>query len=357
MYGKAVHFGTVALLLLGTACEFVDRTRTGEVADTTGAAATAGVLALGMEAPGVLRPGEEGTVRLSLTNRGDTIAHGVRVELLIPGWMEPVPPEPGGREVTIATSAEEGTRLAYQMDNPPLQPGETQTVEQRVRFPLGSPVTAGAAPWSRVVRARLVRPDGQPLVEVESEITLDTLGRADTTRLAQSPQDTARRDQAVPDTARGDQPVIERDRLGPARLGMTTGALRQAAPSARDTTWTREGTRERGQVVPLQGGGRALAVLAGDTVSRIEVRDTIARTRERLGVGSRFEELRAAYGRACADVAEGEVVVWFPNAPGVSFALDARVPQNPAQLRANPEQIPGTARVTRWWLRRGTDRC
>lgn len=352
MHRKALYIWVAGLLSLGSACQFVDRTRDREVAvDTAAASATAGVLALGMEAPGMLRPGEEGIVRLSLTNRGDTVAHGMRLDLLVPGWMEPVTPEPGGREVTIAASPEEGTRLSYQMDNPPLQPGETQTVEQRIRFPATSPVTEGATPWSRVVRALLVRPDGQPLAEVESEIALDTvamaMGRDDTTRLAQSPQD----------TARGDRPVIERDRLGPARLGMTTGALRQAASGARDTTWTREGTSERGQVVPLQGGGRALAVLAGDTISRLEVRDTIARTREGLGVGSRFEELRAAYGRTCADVAEGEVVVWFPNAPGVSFALDARVPENAAQLRENPERIPGSARVTRWWLRRGTDRC
>ncbi|CAN5872737.1 hypothetical protein BH23GEM7_BH23GEM7_20750 [soil metagenome] len=354
MHRKALPIWIAGLLSLGSACEFVDRTRGREVAvDTAAVSTTAGVLALGMEVPGMLRPGEEGVVRLSLTNRGDTIAHGMRLDLLVPGWMEPLTPEPGGREVTIAASPEEGTRLSYRMDDPPVQPGETQTVEQRIRFPATSPVTEGATPWSRVIRARLAGPDGQPLAEVESEVALDTLamGRGDTTRLAQSPRDTAGGD------ARGDRPAIERDRLGPARLGMTTGALRQAASGARDTTWTREGTRERGQVVPLQGGGRAIAVLAGDTISRIEVRDTIARTREGLGVGSRFEELRSAYGRTCADVAKGEVVVWFPNAPGVSFALDARVPENAAQLRENPERIPGSARVTRWWLRRGPDRC
>lgn len=337
MYQGVLRIATLGLLAAGSACDYIDRARAGGEA-----AEAAGGVVLGLEAPGMIRPGEEGIVRLSLSNRGDTVVHGVVVELLVPQWMEPIAPEPTGREVTISATPEEGTRLSFRMDDPPLQPGETQSVSQRIRIPETGVVAEGAAPWSRVVRARLIGPAGQPLAEVESEITIDTTGMADTLRS---------------DTLRGGEPVVGREGVGPVRLGMTAGAVRQAAPQTRDTTWMVEGTREQGMVVPLEGRGQVTTVLTGDTVSRIYVRDRTIRTEEGLGVGSRLEELRSAYGRPCADVGEGVVVVWFPNRPGVSFALDAPVPENPRQIREDPDRVPGSAQVTRFWLRRGADRC
>ena len=345
MCRRASHVWLLGLLLVSAGCEAVDRVRNrGVGVDTLAvvapAAAAAGPLTLGMHAPGVLRPGLEGTVNVSVTNRGDTLAQAIRLELLLPAWMEPAPPRPGEREVTMAASAEEGIRISYRMDDPPLEPGETQTVGQRIRLPLNSPVAQGIEPWSPVIRARLLTSDGQPLAEVESEIALDTLPGRNRSLAAQ-----------------GTRAPEERERLGPVRLGMTPAALRQAVAGARDTLWTREGVRERGLVVPLGRQGRTVALLSGDTVVRIEVRDTVSRTREGLGVGSRFQELRAAYGRPCADVRDDEVIVWFPDAPGISFALDAPVLANPAQARGSPDRIPASARVTRWWLRRGVDRC
>lgn len=341
MHRRALHGSMVGLLLVGSACHVVDRVRNrGVAADTSAATAAAGPLTLGMQTPGVLRPGVEGTVLLSLTNRGDTIARNIRLEMLVPGWMEPIPPRPGDREVSMAASAEEGIRISYRMDDQPLKPGETQTVEQRIRIPSTSPVATGARPWSRVVLARLLGPDGHPLAQVESEISLDSTTRGDTLRVE-----------------RGTGTAGERERLGAVQLGMTAAALRQAAAGARDTTWAQESVQERGMVIPFGNQGRAIAVLSRDTVVRIEVRDTLPRTRERLGVGSRLEELRAAYGATCSAVGEGEVVVWFPNAPGISFALDAPIPTNPQQVRGKADRLPASARVTRWWLRRGVDRC
>jgi hypothetical protein len=256
--------------------------------------------------------------------------------LIVPGWVEPLPPRAGEAEVGMMALEDGGTRFSYRLDESPLNAGETWTLEQRVRVPPRGPLADGAPPWTRTVRARLLGPDGQVLAEVESEIGLDGVaGDAATTSAAAAPA----------------------DRLGAASLGMTSASLREAVPGARDTTWSHEGTEARGMVTPLPTGGSAIAVMSGDSVARIEVRDAGVRTRERLGVGSTMDELRAAYGTACADTAEGAVVVWFPRAPGVTFALDAPVPANTAQLRQNPGQIPASARVTRWWISRGAQRC
>ena len=330
-----------ALLLIHPACDAVDRVRNrGVTTESAAASASFGGLTLGLQVPGVLRPGEEEVIRVSLANRGDTVPRGVRLDLLVPAWMEPMPPRTGDREVTMAASEEEGTRLSYRMDVPPLEPGQMQTVEQRIRVPPGSPVTQGATPWSRMVRARLVSPDGQAVAEVQSEIALG----------GTTPADSVRPGQGAPS-------VASRDRLGPVRLGMAASALRQSVPAVRDTTWTMEGMRERGIVVPIERGGSAIAVLSGDTVARIEVRDSLPRTREGLGVGTTLEQLRTAYGRPCVGVGEGDVVVWFSEAPGVSFALDAPVARATGQTGVNPERLPASARVTRWWVRPATSGC
>lgn len=330
--------GVFAILLAGSACEVIDRARgRGGTADTA-AVARQGGLTLGMQTPGALRPGDEGVVRLAVTNRGDTTAQGLRLELHVPGWLEPSPPRLGDREVSMAATEEHGTRFAYRLEEEPLEPEQTQTVEQRIRVPAGGPLTEGALPGSRRVLARLIGPGGQLLSEVESEIAMVGAGA----------QAAASGDTAGPSPQAAAQ---GRDRLGPVRLGMTGTELRGAAPGTRDTAWSQEGTRERGVVVPLGSAGRALAVLSGDTVTRIEVRTPDPRTREGMGVGSRLEELRAAYGRPCMERAEGRTVVRFARAPGISFGLDAPGSGQSA------ESLPGDARVTSWWVARGAEGC
>lgn len=299
--------------------------------DTLAVPGSGSGLMLGLQAPGMLRAGEEGVLRISVSNRSDTTVTDIRLELIVPGWAEPMPPKVGDPEVTMAALPGGGTRFAYGMADAELSAGETMTVAQRIRVPAAGVAGQSEAPRLPIVRARLLGPDGEPLAEIEGEIGLDPT--------------------ATPDrSGRAGEAADRRDQVGPVRLGMSDAALRQAAPSARDTIWTQEGLTEKGAWVRLGTRGRALAVLSGDSVTRIEVRDAAIRTREGLGVGSRLEELRAEYGTGCVGVGEGVVAVWFPNAPGISFALDAPVPASPEQVRQNPEKLPATASVTRWWV-------
>ena len=341
---RAYQTAIIVILFAGvapaTGCDAVDRARSrfGTTTTDTIVTATGSGLALGLQAPPTLRPGDEGVLRLSLTNLTDTAVSHVRLELIVPGWAEPMPPRIGDRPVSMSALGDGTTLFAYRMDDAPLAPKQVQTVEQRIRVPASAALKRGSGAWTRIVRARLLTADARPLAEVESEIAVDSAAIA------------ASRSGTEADT------VSIRDRLGPVELGMTAAAVRQAAPNARDTAWSQEGMRQRGLLVPV-ANRMALAVLSGDAVVRIEVAHPSIRTAERLGVGSRMDELRAAYGSPCADATAGRVVVRFATAPGISFAIDTPVLQNPAQLRENPDRIPSTAKVTRWWLSRGDDTC
>ena len=335
----AVFALLIAAVALTTGCDAIERARTriGTTTTDTIATATGSGLALGLQVPPTLRPGDEGVLRLSLTNQSDTAVSHVRLELIVPGWAEPMPPQIGDRPVSMSAMGDGSTLFAYRIDDTPLAPKQTQTINQRIRVPAPGAAKRGVGAWTRTVRARLLSPDNHPIAEVQSEIGVDSAVIA------------ASRGVTGADT------MELRDRLGAAELGMTAAAIRQAAPSAKDTTWSQDGARQRGLVVPV-ANGTALAVLSGDAVTRIEVVQPSVRTAERLGVGSRLDQLRAAYGSPCPSVMSGRVVVAFAAAPGISFALDAPS-QNAAQLRDHPDRIPATAKVTRWWLSRDVATC
>jgi hypothetical protein len=320
----------LSLMTVSTGCDMVDSARNRfTTTDTISTIAGSG-LTLGLEAPPNLGPGDQGALRVSLTNRTDSVISNVRLQLIVPGWTEPLTPRPGEPPVTLEAMNDGTTIFTYLLDDRPLQPGQVQAVEQRIRVPSTMMVTDSTLPWTNTVRARLLSAGGDALAEVETRIGPDSVGGSS------GAQDT----------------IARRDRLGAAQLGMTVTALKSASSSARDTSWSAGGAQQRGVVIPV-GSGTAVAVLERDAVARIEVTNRSVRTAEGLGVGSSVAELRAAYGEGCANIEDGVFLVWFPDASGIVFALDAPA-RNPGQVA---DQLPPTARVTRWWLQQGGESC
>jgi len=337
-------FQTVMVTIFGagivatTGCEAVDRARTrfGKETTDTVLTATGSGLALGLQAPGALRPGDEGVLRLTLTNNTDTAVSNVRLELIVPAWVEPMPPRAGERPVTLSAQENGSTVFSYGAVDAPLTPGQLQTVDQRIRVPAAGSVARGNAPWTRTVRARLLAANGGTLAEVQTGIAVDSAAL-----VSESTTDDA-------------SAITRREQVGPIALGMSAAAVKQTVPNTRDTTWSQGGVRQRGVLVPI-ANQNAFAVLTGDAVARIEVGHPAIQTPERLGVGSRMSELRAAYGAACADVIGGRVVAWFAAAPGMSFVLNAPVPRNAAEF--DPAKISDNAQVTRWWVSKDAEIC
>jgi hypothetical protein len=257
-----------------------------------------------------------------------------------------------------------GMRLTYPVGG--IEPGRTVEIHQRIRTPpapVAAPPAPARAPASTparpartakpsaapakpdtttrfAIRARLIRRDGTELAAVEdtlriragSEVTIGGCGNASDV-------------------------VVTRYGIGPVRVGMPVSALRSACPEARDTTWKgEEGTTETG-LVALPGGRRVVAITSGGTVQRIVIDQPGLHTAGGDSVGTSVGELRGSYGRMCAGRSERQVAVWFPNAPGLSFALDSAATKGWTPTQSAPDSIPDDVKVGALWVRQGSDEC
>jgi hypothetical protein len=297
------------------------------------------------------------TLLVTVQNSGTAAVPDAALELFVQaGLGTPVDSAAAGHPDVAADAA--GTRLRFAIGT--VAAGQTLELRQAIRTPPApapppAPPAPGQPPAPKprapaaaadtvtrfLIRASLVKRDGTPLappaqdtlrIRPQSEVTVGGCGNA------------------------GDV-VVTRYGLGPVRVGMPLDALRSACPEARDTTWKGpEGMAETGLVV-MPGGHRVVAVTAGGTVQRIVIDQPGMKAAGGGGVGTPVGELRARLGRMCAGAGEGQVAVWFPNAPGISFGLDTAATKGWPPARIDPDSVPDTVAVGRMWVRKGSDDC
>jgi len=279
---------------------------------------------------------EEDTLRVTVVNATEQPLSG-ELGLFVAAPVE-VMVDSGAAAPPRAERSGGGTRLFFPVA---LAPGASGDFRQAVRTPpapIDRPRSTPADSLSRFpVRAGVTAADGAELVQAQ-----------DTIRIRPGSEVVAGGCGGVKDVA------VTRYGIGPLRLDMRAGDVRTLCPEARDTTWLgQEAMTERGLAVRL-AGHPVLVVLDGETVARIRVDSAGLRTGAGAGVGNTLGELRGRYGRACAGHGEGFIAVWFPAAPGISFALDST-----AVAVGTPEAglLPETARVERMWVRQGSDDC
>jgi hypothetical protein len=151
-------------------------------------------------------------------------------------------------------------------------------------------------------------------------------------------------------------PAVTSAGVGPVRVGARVGDVTSQC-ATHDTTFALEGTQEQGTVVRF--GPYAVTALttgADSTISRVIVTDSAFRTDRGVGVGSRVQALRDAYGQVCAALGEGQVVVFAAALPGISFATSvspSALPNGGSTLDRNPSAVPDSAHITSLWVHEG----
>ena len=162
----------------------------------------------------------------------------------------------------------------------------------------------------------------------------------------------------VPCVEGGAAPTITGAGVGPVRVGARLASISDRC-TVRDSSFSLgEGIQENGRVISFGATSAALIVSrdSAATIERIIVADSAIRTEAGIGVGKTVGALRAAYGRLCAAVGEGRIVVSVPPLPGVSFGTSASL-RDLTNVESRPETIPDSARVTGIWVYGGRSAC
>jgi hypothetical protein len=143
--------------------------------------------------------------------------------------------------------------------------------------------------------------------------------------------------------------------IGPVLIGARVSAVAVACETRDSAITLGEGLTERSHFVAV-GGGTVIALSTGSadtSITRIIVRDSVFRTAKGIHVGSTVGELRAAHGRVCAAVGEGNVVAFATDAPGISFETSVA----PSELRGggaaverDASVLPDAATIDAMWV-------
>ncbi|HET9004769.1 MAG TPA: hypothetical protein VFN39_12265 [Gemmatimonadaceae bacterium] len=143
--------------------------------------------------------------------------------------------------------------------------------------------------------------------------------------------------------------------IGPVRIGAKISAVSTACETRDSAITLAEGMNERAHSIGV-GGGHVIALSTGSadtSITRIIVRDSVITTAKGIHIGSTVGALRAAHGKLCAAVGEGNIVAFAPDIPGVSFEANVR----PAELRGGSAAverdatvIPDAATIAAIWI-------
>lgn len=143
--------------------------------------------------------------------------------------------------------------------------------------------------------------------------------------------------------------------IGPVRIGAKISAVSTACETRDSAITLDEGMTERSHSIDV-GGGHVIALSTGSadtSITRIIVRDSLIATAKGIHIGSTVGALRAAHGKLCAAVGEGNVVAFAPDIPGVSFETNV----SPTELRGGSAAVerdatllPDAATISGMWI-------